>query len=105
MARILVEQTFNPPMDEETYNKLAAKLDPCLEVRDSLWRRSYVSGDRGRVICEFEAPDADSVREAMRSAGVPFDRVFAAEVFAIEDYPEMLAKLKELQDRMAGRSK
>jgi hypothetical protein len=35
--------------------------------------------DRRRRICVFEAPDADSVRVSYRSAGVSFERVWAAE--------------------------
>jgi len=104
MARILVEQTFEPPMTQDQYDKTARRLDPCLDRRDALWRRSYVSSDRTRMLCEFEAPDAEAVREAFRSAGMPFERVWLAEVTAIEDYPEWLEKLRALQARLAGRT-
>jgi hypothetical protein len=103
MARILVEQTFDPPMAQEQYDKIARRLDPCLDLRDALWRRSYVSADRRRMLCEFEAPDAESVRAAYRSAGMPFDRAWLAEVTAIEDYPEWLERLRALEARLAGR--
>jgi hypothetical protein len=36
------------------------------------------------------------VREACRSADVAFDRAWAAEVFSVEDYPELKAKLDQL---------
>lgn len=103
MARIIVEQIFEPPLSDEQYGKLARRLDPCLEMRDACWRRSYVSADRKRVTCEFEAPDAESVREAMRSAEVPFERVWAAECFAAEDYPEWAAKLAALTARLGAK--
>jgi hypothetical protein len=48
------------------------------------------------MICEFEAPDAESVREAFRTAGIAFERVWTANVYAIEDYPEMMTKLAKL---------
>jgi hypothetical protein len=38
-----------------------------------------MSLDRRRRICVFDAPDADSVRVSFRSAGVKFERVWAAE--------------------------
>jgi hypothetical protein len=95
MARVVVEQVFDPPMSEEDYATFAKRLDPCLEVRDAAWRRSYVSPDRRRMTCEFEAPDAGAVREAMHSAGMRFERAWTAEVFAIEDYPELMAKLEK----------
>ncbi|MBI4501672.1 MAG: hypothetical protein HY700_10975 [Gemmatimonadetes bacterium] len=37
-----------------------------------------------RIICEFEAPDAEAARTAYRNAEVPFDRVWVAEVYAAE---------------------
>jgi hypothetical protein len=44
--------------------------------------RSYLSTDRLRMVCEFEATDAESVRQSYRSAGVRFDRAWPAEVYA-----------------------
>ena len=96
MARIVVEQVFEPPMSEEDYASFAKRLDPCLDARNAMWRRSYVSPDRRRITCEFEAPDAEVVREAMRSAGLAFERAWSADVFAIEDYPDLMAKLAKL---------
>jgi hypothetical protein len=96
MARVIVEQVFDPPMSEKDYAEFAQRIDPCLQVRNSMWRRSYVSHDKRRMTCEFDAPDAGSVREAMRSAGLKFERVWAAEVFAVEDYPDLVDKLKNL---------
>ena len=49
-----------------------------------------------RMTCEFEAPDAESVREAFRNANVPYERVWTANVYAVEDYPEMMTKLNTL---------
>lgn len=96
MARVVVEQVFDPPMSEEDYATFSKRLDPCLDQRSAQWRRSYVSPDRTRMTCEFEAPDAESVRDAMRSAGLKFERAWAADVFAVEDYPELVAKLAKL---------
>ena len=96
MARIIMEQVFEPPMSEEKYAELAKRLDPCLDTHGAAWRRSYVSTDRRRMTCEFEAADADSIRHAARSANVPFERVWAAECFAAEDYPEHMEKLRKL---------
>ena len=96
MARVIVEQVFDPPMSDEDYAAFAKRIDPCLEVRNAMWRRSYVSRDKRRMTCEFDAPDAGSVSEAMRSAGLKFERVWTAEVFAVEDYPDMMMKLNKL---------
>jgi hypothetical protein len=92
----MVEQSFTEPLTDERYGAFAKQLDPCIEMRNGAWRRSAVSRDKLRVVCEFEAPDAESVREAYRASGVPFERVWAADVFAVEDYPEMMTRLTNL---------
>ena len=96
MARVIVEQVFVEPLTDERYGAFSKKLDPCLEVRNGLWRRSSLSLDRLRLTCEFEAPDAEAVRDAFRGAGIDFERVWAANVYAIEDYPELMSKLRAL---------
>jgi hypothetical protein len=96
MARVIVEQVFSEPFTDERYAAFSQRLDPCMKVRDGLWRRSSLSIDRLRLICEFEAPDAERVREALRSAGIAFERVWTANVFAIEDYPERMNALRAL---------
>jgi ubiquinone/menaquinone biosynthesis C-methylase UbiE len=96
VARVMAEQIFKEPLTDEQSRAMAEKLDPCLEVRNGTWRRSSVSIDRIRVVCEFEAPDAESVRQAYRTSGVPYERVWTANVYAVEDYPELLKKLQAL---------
>jgi hypothetical protein len=93
MARVIVEYTFDPPLSPETEAAYARRLDPCLEVRNGAWRRTAMSKDRRRMQCEFEAPDAESVREALRLAAIPFIDVWTAEVYAVEDFPDHKAKL------------
>jgi hypothetical protein len=79
---MVVEQTFDNPMTPEELNALARRVDPCLEAHGATWVRSYISADRKRVICEFEAADAEKVRESYRSAGVEFESVWTAQVFS-----------------------
>ena len=99
MARVMVEQLFTEPLTDERYGAFAKKLDPCIEIRNGAWRRSAISTDRRRVVCEFEAPDAESVREACRTAGVTFERVWTADVYAVEDYPDMMKKLSSVLEK------
>jgi hypothetical protein len=98
----MVEQVFAEPFTDERYAAFAKKVDPCVEVRHGLWRRSSLAVDKLRMVCEFEAPDAESVRDAYRVAGVPYERVWSANVYAIEDYPE---KMKQLEALLAKRAK
>jgi hypothetical protein len=103
MARVVMEQSFEQPMSDEALSQMAKRTDACLEVREGTWARSYLSNDRRRMVCEFEAPDAESVRDALRSAGVPFDRVWSAHVFDAGDYPDLAEKLRLVREKLAGR--
>ncbi|MEO8216405.1 MAG: nickel-binding protein [Acidobacteriota bacterium] len=82
MANLIVETSYSQPLDDATHDRLAAQLDPCLEAYGARWLRSYLSTDRLRMVCEFEAPDAEMVRMSYRSAGIDFERVWTAEVYA-----------------------
>ncbi len=104
MARVMVEQVFTEPLTDERYAQQSKQLDPCLEVRSGMWRRSSLSKDKLRLVCEFEAPDAESVREALRMSMIPYERVWAADVFAVEDYPDMAKKLAGLLAQSAPKS-
>jgi ubiquinone/menaquinone biosynthesis C-methylase UbiE len=96
MARVMAEQVFSEPFTDDQYAAFAKKVDPCLEVRNGMWRRSTLSIDRLRMVCEFEAPDAEAVREAFRVSGILYERVWTADVYAVEDYPELMKKLRAL---------
>lgn len=85
MARIVVEQTFPRPISPEELSLTAKQVDRCLEVHGARWIRSYLSTDRMRMVCEFDAADADKIRESYRSAAVEFERVWTADVFTRDE--------------------
>lgn len=82
MAVLVLEQSFETPVTPEELNSAAQRIDRCLEAHGARWMRSYVSKDRKRLICEFEAPDAEAVRNSYRRAGVSFDNCWVADVYA-----------------------
>jgi hypothetical protein len=81
MTFLIMEKEFDPPLSAEAHDAEARRLDPCLDAHGVRWIRSYISTDRRRMICEFEAADAEAVRNSFRSAGVAFVRVWAAEPY------------------------
>ncbi|MFC5068053.1 nickel-binding protein [Flaviflagellibacter deserti] len=85
MSRIIVERNFEPPLTEEELKATEARMAPCLELYDVRWLRSFWSGDRRRMICEYEAQDVASVRNVQREAAAKFERVWAADV--LEETP------------------
>ena len=104
MAHIIVETTYDKPPSDADLTAGGVKLAPCLEKPDGRWIRSYLSTDRRRRICEFEAPDAESVREAFAAAGIACDVVWtAAAVVKIEDHPDFLQKRDAVRARLRGK--
>jgi hypothetical protein len=81
MPFLILEKEFDPPLSAERHDAEAQLAEPCLDARGVRWIRSYLSTDRRRMICEFEAADAETVRDAFRSAGLAFVRVWAAEAY------------------------
>ncbi len=97
MARVVVEQSFSEPLSDEEQSRMGKRLDECLRVRRGSWARTYLSEDKKRMVCQFDAPDAESVREALRSAGQQFERVWSADVYDARDYPEHWEKLQQVR--------
>lgn len=81
MARVIVERRFDEP---QAFDEIQAQEDRfawCLEQHRVQFIRSYFSRDRRRMICEYEAPDAETVRKVQRTANMPFERIWTARVF------------------------
>jgi hypothetical protein len=77
MKLVIVERTLTEPV---TVEQVAARLasNPCLNAHGVRLLRSLISLDGLRMVCEYEAPDAESVRQANRKSGLVFDRVWTA---------------------------
>lgn len=82
MAILVLEQSFQRPISPDELNDAAKRVDRCLEAYGARWMRSYLSTDRKRMICEFEAADAEQVRQSYRAAEVPFDACWTADVYS-----------------------
>jgi hypothetical protein len=80
MSRIIVERTFDPPLTLEDLRAVETRMASCLDLYRVQWIRSYWSTDRHRMICEYEAPDAASVRNVQHEAQATFDRMWIADV-------------------------
>ncbi|MCB1954084.1 MAG: DUF4242 domain-containing protein [Rhodocyclaceae bacterium] len=81
-ANVLVRRSFEQPV---AIAEIQAREDSgawCLDARQVTFVRTYFSRDRKRMVCLYHAPDAESVREAQRSADMPMDDVWAFSVVA-----------------------
>jgi hypothetical protein len=80
MSRIIVERNFETPPSDADMAKVADRERPCLEIYKVKWKRSLLSTDRHRMVCEYEAADAETVRKVQREAQASFDRIWTADV-------------------------
>ena len=80
MARIVVERSFETPQSDADMQAVADQERPCLAAYKVAWKRSLISADRKRMVCEYEASDAETLRRIQREAGAQFDRVWVGDV-------------------------
>ena len=80
MSTVVVERSFAEPV---TFEEIQAAEDRgawCLEAHGVRSLRTYFSRDRRRMVCLYDAPDAESVRLAQEKAGMPFERAWTARI-------------------------
>lgn len=76
MPRYIIERNTGQLTREQldaagrTSNAVLADMDGVV-----VWIRSYVSHADGKIFCEYEAPNADLIREHARRAGLPADAI------------------------------
>src|SRR5215217_7735809 len=79
---VLVERSFEEPVTFDDLQATQNKCMSCFNLRDVRSIRSYLSTDRHRMICLYQAPDADAVGQANRLADLPFDRLWPAKLIS-----------------------
>lgn len=79
MPLAIVETLADSPLTPESPTDTDLRVLACLTERNATWRYSLLSRDRLRMICIFDAPDAESVRESYRKGGGAFSRIWAGE--------------------------
>jgi len=70
MPRYLVERTFP--------HHLAIPVDAVVELNADegvTWLHSYVSDDRRRTFCVYEAPSPEAIRKTAARSALPVDRI------------------------------
>ena len=75
MPRYLIERTV-PPLSRDQLDAVGRLSNAVIsEMPGVVWIRSYVSDTEGKIYCEYDAPDPESIREHARRAGIPVDRI------------------------------
>jgi hypothetical protein len=87
MPRYLVERTF-PDGLAIPVNDTGAEV--CLAVignnaqDDVTWVHSYVTGDKRKTFCIYDAPSPEAIRTAARRNNLPVDRI--SQVSVLDPY-------------------
>lgn len=73
MPVFLIERTFAEQL--EANSEMAAVLNEINEAAGAKWLISFLSADKKKTYCLYEAPNAEAIREAARQAGIPADSI------------------------------
>ena len=71
MAVVIVERDFAEPETFEAINARGDRGTWCYELYGIRFAGAYFAADGRRMICTYEAPDAESVRMAQRRVDLP----------------------------------
>lgn len=80
MTLVIVERQFEEPVDFEKLLGSEEEAAWCVELYRVRYLRTYLSADRRRMVCLYEAPDAEAVRQVQRQSGTPFERIWPADM-------------------------
>jgi len=79
MELVLVERRFAEPVSFEEIQALETAGAWCLQSYNVRFLQTLFSRDRKRMLCLYEAPDAEAVRLAESQAEVPYDRAWTCQ--------------------------
>jgi hypothetical protein len=83
MSLVIVENPGEQLLTDEVIHEADQRVLPCLQARNATWQCSLLAIDRQRMICTFDAPDAESVRDSYRKAGFPSRTIWAGELIKL----------------------
>jgi hypothetical protein len=73
MALFMIERNFAAP-----FNASAEDFKAVVKINDEVgvkWLHSFLTADKRKTYCLYEAESGDAIREAARRAGLPADAV------------------------------
>lgn len=85
MPRYIVERTFpdglNIPVDRTGADALGKVVDTN-SAQGVTWVHSYVSADKNRTFCIYDAPTPDAIRQVAEKNGLPVNNITEVSVLA-----------------------
>jgi hypothetical protein len=53
---------------------------------DAYWVKSYMVPELGKVYCEWDGKDAESIKQVFSKVGMSYDKISEAKIVFSEDY-------------------
>lgn len=75
MPRFIIEREVGTLSREQLDAAGRKSNDVIAGMPGVVWIRSYVSDSEGKIYCEYDAPDRESLLEHARRAGIPANRI------------------------------
>ena len=97
MPLYVIERTFAENLD--LTGEDVRLIDEINEDEGVRWLFSFLSADRRRTYCLYEAPSPDAIRAAAEKANVPADAIVEIEGLAS---PELAPRMREWASAQAG---
>jgi Protein of unknown function (DUF4242) len=79
MELVLVERRFEKPVAFEDIQGQERAHSWCLDAYHVRFLKTFLSKDRRRMLCLYEAPDAEAVRRSQEQARVPFEHAWTCQ--------------------------
>lgn len=89
MPLFLIERSFADEVDVDQ-----ATADNIKRINDEIgieWLYSFLSADRRKTYCLYEAPSAEAIREASRRLNVPADAIIPVSEMRPEQFRQAAA--------------
>jgi hypothetical protein len=80
MADVFVEWTVESRLHEHDVQSLMHDSNACRDIHKVQFRESLLDEEGRRLICHFRAPDAESVRMALRCVGANIDDLWSGTI-------------------------
>lgn len=77
VPNVLVERSFDEPVELADIQAIEDASAWCLRAHRVTFARTFFASHRKRMLCLYQAPDAESVRLAQREAAMPMDAAWA----------------------------
>jgi len=90
LVDVFVQRRFTAADPQGCERPDSPRLQPCLDLHGIQRERSYLARDGQRILCHFRAPDAESLRIALRVAGIDYDALWTGAVSRLPGAAELV---------------